>query len=374
MAEPRSLDIGVYGIRGIPSTYSGYETFASVLLPELVRRGHRVTAYCRGRRQHDSFEGVRCVYLPSVRTKQLDTLSHGAVATIAGRLHRHDVLLVMNVSNALFTWLPRYTGQPVALNVDGQEWLRGKWGKTARRLFYRSARISKRTANLLITDCDAMQDHYRQEFDAESVVIPYCWTNLVGPEDEADASAVLDELGLEPYQYFVSGGRLIPENNIHLIAEAYHQSSRREPLAIVGKANYESIVAQRVLELEKIDSRIRVLGHVADRRAFGLLLRFARGYIHGHSVGGMNPQLVEAMGSGALVFALGTAFDREVLGEAGFYFDDPADLPALLGTALRGDGLQQSVRAAAETRALREYSLKRAADGYESELRRLVAG
>ncbi|MGI9602088.1 MAG: glycosyl transferase family 1, partial [Acidimicrobiales bacterium] len=114
MGEQRTMDIGVYGIRGIPSTYSGYETFASVLLPELVERGHRVTAYCRGQKLHESYEGVHCSYLPSIQTKQLDTLSHGAVATITGRARRHDVLLVMNVSNALFTWLPRLTRQPVA--------------------------------------------------------------------------------------------------------------------------------------------------------------------------------------------------------------------------------------------------------------------
>ena len=126
----KPLNIGVFGARGIPSTYSGYETFLTTLLPELVARGHRVTMYCRrGETEGDDhYLGVDRVILPAIPGKQFSTLSHGAVASLRSRIARHDVVLTVNVANAAFCALHRYTGRPIVLNTDGQEWLRGKWG------------------------------------------------------------------------------------------------------------------------------------------------------------------------------------------------------------------------------------------------------
>lgn len=122
----RPMNIGVYGSRGIPSTYSGYETFLTVLLPELVRRGHAVTIYCRRDAVPDEpeYQGVRKRFLPSIQTKELGTLTHGALSAVTARARRHDVILVVNPANALFCWAATRTGQPVVLNTDGQEWLR----------------------------------------------------------------------------------------------------------------------------------------------------------------------------------------------------------------------------------------------------------
>ena len=171
-----SLDIGVYGARGVPSTYSGYETFLTTLLPELVRQGDSVTIYCRPGDGVDStpWEGVQRRVLPAIPGKNLNTLSHGLVAGLAARAARHDVLLVVNVANAPFCLIGHRTGQPVVLNTDGQEWLRDKWGGVARSVFKGSARIARHCATSLIADCDAMAELYRTEFGAESTVIPYC--------------------------------------------------------------------------------------------------------------------------------------------------------------------------------------------------------
>ncbi|HMS12642.1 MAG TPA: glycosyltransferase [Microthrixaceae bacterium] len=152
------LDIGVYGARGVPSTYSGYETFLTTLLPELVRRGDRVTMYCRPGDGMDNseWEGVRRRVLPALPGKNFNTLTHGLVAGVAARLARHDVVLVVNVANAAYCAIGRYTRQPTLLNTDGQEWLRDKWGGTAKQVFHRSARIAGRCATALVADCEAM--------------------------------------------------------------------------------------------------------------------------------------------------------------------------------------------------------------------------
>ena len=134
------LDIGVFGARDIPSTYSGYETFLTELLPALASRGHKVTMYTRrssGSTAGSVYRGVHRRPLPEFPGKNGSTLSHGAVASARASVGGHDVLLVVNVANALFTWLPRLLGTSVVLNTDGQEWLRGKWGRNARKIFLR---------------------------------------------------------------------------------------------------------------------------------------------------------------------------------------------------------------------------------------------
>jgi glycosyltransferase involved in cell wall biosynthesis len=368
-----ALDIGVYGARGIPSTYSGYETFLTVLLPELARRGHQVTMYCRKEFVDDEtpFRGVSRRVLPSVRSKSLDTLSHGALSAAAARLRGHDVVLVVNVANAAFCGLGRWTGQPVVLNTDGQEWLRGKWGAIGRRVFHLSATLARHSATALIADCAAMADIYANEFHAPSTVIPYCWTDL----PDSDDVAVLERLGVAPGQYACIAGRLVPENNAVEVAEAYIASRMRWPLLVLGAANYDSPVARSLESLAEQDERIRVVGHVSSRGEFATMLRQAGVYLHAHSVGGINPSLVEAMGLGALVYALDTPFNREAVGSAGRIFATcGTDLVQLLDELAEGGaGDTQGSRAAAAERVRTVYAMRPVVDAYEDLLRAAAA-
>ncbi|MEM9033469.1 MAG: glycosyltransferase [Actinomycetota bacterium] len=312
------LDIGVYGARAIPSTYSGYETFLTLLLPALAERGHRVTMYCRTGELEDTgpYRGVDRVVLPAVPGKQFNTLSHGAVAGIVGRIRRHDVVLSVNVANALFCAFGRFTGQPTVLNTDGQEWLRGKWGRVGKSIFRGSAHLAKRTATGLVSDCQAMADIYAEEFDSSSTVIPYCFSSDAYPDDPE----VLDELGVRARNFLVVAGRHNPENNLDRIASEFSATDIDMPLLVLGTANYESPVTERIEELSRSDARIRAIGHVGSRSAFLTLLREAAVYIHGHSVGGINPSLIEAMSSGADIVAFDTPFNREALSDTATYF------------------------------------------------------
>jgi glycosyl transferase family 4 len=312
------LDIAVYGGRGIPSTYSGYETFLTVLLPELVKRGHRVTMYCRadGEVGETTFRGVERCTLPAVRTKSLETLTHGALSALVARTRGHDVVLVVNVANAAFCSVGRWTGQPTVLNTDGQEWLRGKWGPLGRRMFRLSARIARHGANALISDCAAMADIYATTFHARSTVIPYCWTDL----PETDDGAVHARLRVAPGAYVCIAGRLVPENNSIPVVDAYLASDASWPLLVLGAANYDSPVGRGLRARAGGDGRLLVGGHVSDRCEFATIVRHAGLYVHAHSVGGINPSLVEAMGLGAFIYALDTPFNREALGGAAHLF------------------------------------------------------
>jgi glycosyltransferase involved in cell wall biosynthesis len=368
------LDIGVFGARGIPSTYSGYETFLTTLLPRLAARGHSVTMYCR-KGEVDAgtpFEGVRRVVLPAMAGKQLNTLSHGVVAAAYARKARHDVVLVVNVANALVCAGNTLTGQRVVLNTDGQEWLRGKWGRAARSFFRFSARASRHAATALVSDCAAMADVYRQEFGATSTVIPYCFpsASIVG-----DAT-LPEELGVEPDGYFVTGGRLNPENNVDTIAAAYAASDEPLPLLVLGTANYDSPVQRRLDRLAAGDERVRLLGHVGDRRTFLTLLARASAYAHGHSVGGMNPSLVEAMGAGALVAALDTPFNRETLGDTGSFFArDCSDVVPVLQRLRSATSAEREARRVAGMRRVHEvFGVEDVVRAYEDLLTAVAAG
>lgn len=327
------LDIGVYGARGIPSTYSGYETFLTVMLPELVKRGHGVTMYCRQGQVpgHQPYEGVRRVMLPALRSYRFETLSHGAAASLAARLQRHQVVFVVNIANAPVCLLTRATGQRTVLNTDGQEWLRGKWGKGARSYWRQCARLSRWSASALVADSEAMRDVYAHDFKTKSTVIPYCWTGLVPAREP---TSILERFSLEPYRYFLVAARLNSENNVAEMARAYLASGASYPLVVLGTANYESPVHGELERLARRCPNLRLAGHVTGRQTFATLVAFSSAYLHGHRVGGINPSLLEAMGCGANVIALDTAFNREALGPAGSYFSDfQAGLPGMIGVA-----------------------------------------
>jgi glycosyltransferase involved in cell wall biosynthesis len=368
-----ALDIGVFGARAIPSTYSGYETFLTTLLPRLAGRGHRVTMYCRSGEVtgRSPYEGVHRVVLPAIPGKSLNTLSHGAVAALRARAARHQVLLVVNVANAPLCLFNTATGQPVLLNTDGQEWLRGKWGPRARAYFHFAARHAGRCASGLVSDCAAMADLYEGDFGAPSTVIPYCFPAPSFTPDRGVPAA----FGMEEGRFFVIAGRLNPENNIDAVAEAYAASAVPLPLLVLGVANYDSPVQRRLEDLAAADGRIRLAGHVDDRGAFLSLLATAAAYLHAHSVGGMNPSLVEAMGAGALVVALDTAFNRETLGDAGCYFEPGCgDVAGVLQSVRSAPAAEQDrLRSAATARVRERFGVDDVVEAYEDALRATAA-
>lgn len=315
-----------------------------------------------------SYHGVRCVQLPSVRTRELSTLSHGFAAAAWARAARHDAVLVVNVANAASASLLRASGGRTVLNTDGQEWIRGKWGPLARRAFLLSATISRWGANALVSDCAAMRDLYRERFGADSTVVPYCWTEL----EPAPVPAALAGFGVGAGGYCLAAGRLVPENNIVEMAAAYAGVESPLPLVVLGAAPPRSPVLEQLEDLAAGDPRIRLAGHVDDRAVFAALVANAAAYLHGHSVGGINPSLLEAMGCGARIVALDTPFNRQALGAAGTYFtlgpDGAGFGDAVGGRLAEPADTTASYREAARKRARDHFSLAAVADGYERVL------
>ena len=367
----RKLRIAICGGRGIPSTYSGTETFFIELAPRLVERGHEVIVYCRKslfRDRPPEYKGVRLIYLPSIETKTLGTFTHTLACMIDVLRRDVDAMLVTNVANAFHCLIPRLLGQPCAINVDGIEWLRGKWGRLGKSYFHLNAKLcGKILPHGIITDAYAMRRLYLEEFNTPSACIAY-GANI----DVSRNPDVVRRYGLEPGNYYLIASRLVPENNAALIVEGFKRSQTRRLLAIAGDANYRS---EWIADLKaNAGERVRFLGHVGDIDHVKELHCNCYAYIHGHMMGGTNPALLKALGYGNCILAHANPFNAEVLGEYGLLFQDPEDLASKISLLEEQSELAQSYRRRAPERIRNVYNWERITGQYEELFYQLAAG
>jgi glycosyltransferase involved in cell wall biosynthesis len=310
------MRIAILGTRGIPAAYSGFETLAEEIGTRLVARGHEVTVYGRpryvppGRRLH---RGVRLITLPTINHKYFDTVVHTGLSLVHTFFHRYDAMLVCNAANAVFTLWPRLVGTRVALNVDGHDRHRRKWNALGRAWYALAERLALHFPNAIITDAEVIERYYRDRHGVETTCIAYG-----GTAERDEGRDVLNRFGLEPGGYILYVSRLEPENNAHAVVAGFEQLDAPVKLAVVGDAPYAGEYIARLKSAR--DPRIVFTGGVYGR-GYRQLQTHARLYVQATEVGGTHPALVEAMAYGHAIVANDVPEHREVLGEAGRYFD-----------------------------------------------------
>jgi glycosyltransferase involved in cell wall biosynthesis len=360
------MKLAILGSRGFPSTYGGYETLVRNLAPYLVYAGHQVTVYCRERTDGLRAwvtDDVRCVATPGCDTKSLSTLTFGMTATLDACFRDFDAMLVLNIANGF--WLPalRASRTPFAVNTDGIEWERGKWGRLGRATFRAGAWMSARTADALICDSRAIGAIWKDVFGRDSIFIPY-GAPVLGDVGRSH----LEAIGLnEPYLLVVA--RLAPENNVELTLDALELLADRAPRAvIVGSANFDSPIEARLRKMEAA-GRLSWLGHLADQDLLAELWANSSVYVHGHSVGGTNPALLQALGAGAPTLVLDTPFNREVLPDSQHWFSKDAHLLADGIQTVMGSPALQATMADRGRSLIREgYSWESVCEAYTDTL------
>ena len=362
------MRIAILGTRGIPASYGGFETFAEHLSTRLVARGHDVTVYCRAHyvspRQLE-YMGVRLKVLPTIRHKYFDTVVHTFLSAIHAASGRYDAALICNCANAPFTPILRVAGTPVAINVDGLEHKRKKWGWLGRRYYRLAEYLSTLLPNEMVTDAQVIQDYYLARHNAQSTMIAY------GSEVERRPDrAAVRKWRVEPNRYVLYVSRLEPENNAHLVIEAFKKVRTAYRLLIVGDAPYAESYINSLKALARGDKRIIFTGFVfgQDYRA---LQQNAYCYVHATEVGGTHPALLEAMGYGNCVLTLATPENMEVVGEAGVPYIDEYDLAAKLQRVLRDGSLVQAFRNRAQQRIESQYDWDHVVDQYEQLFARM---
>lgn len=362
-AETPALRIALLGTRGVPASYSGFETCAEELGARLAARGHDVTVYCRvphiaypGR----FYRGMRLVKLPTIRSKHLDTLVHTLLSSLHALAMRYDITLYFNVGNSALTWIPRLAGQGVVLNVDGLDWKRKKWGRFARWCIREAERWGTWCPHGIVTDSRRVQQYYRDRYGAPSTYIAYgAVPGRVPP------GAHLARYGLEPGGYILFVGRLVPENCAHHLVDAFEGLSTDMRCVIVGDAPYAA-------------SYIGGLRATADRRVIFTGYLFGEGYrellsnaycfVETSEVGGTHPALLEAMASGACVVVNDTPENLETIGEAGFGYEGAvgaAALRAVLERLLKDPALVEVRARSGVERVRAHYSWDAVTDAYE---------
>ncbi len=323
------MNIAIVGTRGIPANYGGFETFAEELSTRLVEGGHRVTVYGRSnnvRHAHRIYRGVQLVVLPTISTKHLDTVTHTFLSVFHALVADYDVILMCNAANAIFSIVPRLGGIPIALNVDGIERKRGKWGVAGRTYYKISEYLATLLPNVVVTDAAVMEDYFLDRHHTPSAMIAY------GADcRRAESTEFIEALGLRSRNYLLYVSRLEPENNAHLVIEAYRSVETVMPLVIVGDAPY---AAGYIRHLKSIaDDRVQFTGAIYGDGCLELRSH-AYLYFQATEVGGTHPALLEAMGAGNCVLAKDTPEHREVLDSTGLYFDDAPGLTQLLQQVL----------------------------------------
>ena len=357
------MRIAILGTRGIPASYGGFETFAEHLSTRLVARGHEVTVYGRAHyvspRQLE-FHGVKLKVLPTIRHKYLDTVIHTFYSAVHAMFGKFDAVLICNAANSPFVPILRLTGTPVAINVDGLEHKRKKWGWLGRQYYLLAERLSTMLPNVTVTDAQVIHDYYRTRYNAPSRMIAYGSEVERRPDREA-----VRKWRAEPNRYVLYVSRLEPENNAHLVIEAFKKVRTAYRLLIVGDAPYAREYIDNLRARARGDKRIVFTGFVfgQDYRA---LQQNAYCYVHATEVGGTHPALVEAMGYGNCVLTLATPENLEVVGSAGITYNDATDLAEKLQRVLRDGSVVQSYRHRAQDRARRHYDWDHVVDQYES--------
>jgi glycosyltransferase involved in cell wall biosynthesis len=355
------MRIAILGTRGIPANYGGFETFAEHLSTRLVARGHDVTVYCRAHYvspRELEFQGVKLKVLPTIRTKYFDTIVHTFLSALHAVPKRYDAALICNAANAPFASILRLAGTPVALNVDGLEHKRKKWNWIARSYYLLAEKLATILPTETVTDARVIQEYYLARHKAVSTMIAY------GAEVERRPDPMVRRWRVEPNRYVLYVSRLEPENNAHLVIEAFKRVRTAHKLLIVGDAPYARDYIKDLKARARRDRRIVFTGFVFGRD-YRALQQNAYCYVHATEVGGTHPALLEAMGFGNCVLTLAAPENIEAIGDAGIAYADEKDLTEKLQRVLRDGSLVHSYRNRAQARAREHYTWDRVVDQYE---------
>ena len=365
------LRVAMLGTRGVPASYSGFETCVEELGARLAARGHDVTVYCRVPYitfPGTTYRGMRLVKLPTIRSKHLDTIVHTLLSSLHALVGRYDVALYFNVGNSPVAWIPRLARQRVVLNVDGLDWKRKKWGRFARWYIRSCERWATRVPHRMVTDSRRVEQYYRERHGAASTYIAYGAEPTTSPPGPH-----LRRYGLEPRRYVLFVGRLVPENCAHHLVEAFAGLATDLRCVIVGDAPYSA-------------AYIRALRATTDPRVVFTGFLFGDGYrellssaycvVETSEVGGTHPALLEAMAAGRAVVVNDTPENLETIGDAGFSYPGTmgaAGLRTVLERLLKDPTLatEQGARGLARVRA--HYSWTGVTEAYERLFRELTA-
>lgn len=351
------MKIAILGTRGIPNRYGGFEQFSEYVSVGLSEKGHDVTVY--NPHFHKSmgldFNGVHIChkYCPEDKLGSLAHFIYDYLCLRDALKKDFDIILECGygTSSVSYLVLPTYKSC-IVTNMDGIEWKRSKYSGRVKKLMKWFEKIAAYKSDYLIADNHWIQHLLKLKYGVQSTMIPYGATVVKEPQ-----AGYLKKYDVTEQNYYILIARLEPANNIEMILEGYDRSNSSKPFIVIGndKTEYGEYYKNKF----KHNSNIRFLGSIYDQKVINNLRYFSFAYLHGHTVGGTNPSLLEAMACSCVVIANDNIFNRSILRTGGLYFKDAEDIAELLGDY---SGLMQKREQFIET------SLKQIKDSYQWDI------
>lgn len=359
------MKIAILGTRGIPNRYGGFEQATEHLSAGLAAKGHRVTVYCSHRHPYQQsrwklVELVHC-YDPESWLGTAGQFVYDLNCLRDARKKDFDLILFMGYTSSSVWWplFPKNTA--VVSNMDGLEWKRRKYSAPVRYFLKRAERLAVKHSHHHIADATGMRTYLLEKYRIRARYIAYGTRIREAPSDEA-----LNQYGLTANNYCMLMARMEPENHIDTILQGFANTGLQEHFLVVGST--ANRYGKQLLKKYAHDPRIIFAGAIFNQEEVHALRHFARLYFHGHSVGGTNPSLLEAMSSKALIAAHDNIFNRAVLQQDAFYFSNAAEVQNIL-IAQRTPYTAERMRQNNFSRIIQHFTWPKIVDEYDDFLR-----
>ncbi len=353
--------LAIIGTVGLPACYGGFETLAERLV-EHTTDDYEITVYCSGKKYAKSerkatYKGAKLTYLP-FKANGIQSIIYDAIS-IVHALFKSDVLLVLGVAGAwLFPFIRLFTSTRIIVSIDGIEWKRDKWNKLAKWYLWWAEGLAVKYSHIDISDNESIQNYTAQRYGSLSQIIEYGADHTLKIKPTVEDKKQYSFLK-KSYAFKVC--RIEPENNVHVILEAFSEM-QKYTLVIVG--NWNSSDYGRELKDKFLDyTNLILLDPIYDQKKLDVLRSNAMVYVHGHSAGGTNPSLVEAMYLGLPVIAFGVSYNRTTTEHRALYFSTRNELIKLIEkTSVRE---LKNVSTAMKKIADKRYTWKTIANKYD---------
>ncbi len=321
------LKIGILGTRGIPNQYGGFEQVAEYLSAGLVEGGHEVMVYNSHKHpfQEKQWNGVPLIhcYDPEYFMGTAGQFIYDLNCILDARKRDFDIILMLGYTSSS-VWKSFYPSKSIIIsNMDGLEWQREKYSKPVKRFLKYAEKLAVSSSHFHIADSEVIKAYLDKKYAINCKFIAY-GADMHYKTDEN----LLTEYGISKKQYFVLMARMEPENNIEMLLDGFCLSKSTKKFIVIG--NIANGFGKYLYNKFKRDGRIVFLGPLFDQQKLKSIIKFSAVYFHGHSVGGTNPSLLEAMAAGAFLAAHSNPFNQSVLKENAIYFKDAAEVCSII--------------------------------------------
>lgn len=332
------MKIAILGTRGVPNHYGGFEQFADFFSVFLAQKGHEVYVYNSHNHpyQEKIYKGVHILHQhdPEDKIGTAGQFLYDLNCILDSRKRKFDVILQLGyTSSSIWHFLLPKKQSVIITNMDGLEWKRTKYSAMVQKVLKYAEKLAVKSSHFLISDSIGIQDYISEKYGRKSEYIAYGSDIFNTPDEE-----ILKEYKLEKNNFNMILARLEPENNIEMILDGIVASETNQTTIVIG--NHNTKFGNFLKDKFKKHDNIKFLGAIYNLSHLNSLRYLSEIYFHGHTVGGTNPSLLEAMGSGALIFAHKNKFNQGVLKDNAFYFESADDIKKLVLQVKKSDNLQ----------------------------------